>query len=262
MTNIVVLAKYVPDATSKRTFDPADNTVDRVGVDGLLSELDEHAIEESLKIVEAGEGTVTVLTVGPEAASNAVKKALQMGAHAGVHVVDDAIHGSDAVATSLVLAEALRTISSPYDLIVTGMASTDGGTSLVPAMLAERLDLPQVTLASTVEVADGQVTIRRDGEAATETVRASLPAVVSVTDAANEPRYPSLKGIMGAKKKTVETWSLTDLGITSSDVGLAASWTEVLSYSELPPRSQGTVVTDEGSGGQQLVTFLAENKFV
>lgn len=260
MTNIVVLAKYVPDATANRTFNAGDNTVDRTNVDGLLSELDEHAIEAALKLVEAGEGEVTVLTVGPERAADAVKKALQMGADKGVHVLDDAIHGSDAAATSLVLAKALERIGT-YDLVLTGMASTDGGTSLVPAMLAERLDLPQVTFASDLTVGD-EVTIRRDDEAATKTVTAALPALVSVTDAANEPRYPSFKGIMAAKKKPVETWSLTDLGVAADEVGLGAAWTEVVSFEALPPRGKGTVVADEGEGGTQLVSFLAENKFV
>ena len=150
--NIVVCVKYVPDATADRQFE-SDNTVDRVGVDGLLSELDEYAVEQSLQIKEKREGediTVTALCVGPEKAVDAVRKALQMGADKGVHVVDDAIAGSDAVATSLVLAKAIEKLG-PVDLVVNGMASTDSGMSVVPAMLAERLGLPQVTLASVVE---------------------------------------------------------------------------------------------------------------
>ena len=188
--NIVVCVKYVPDAQSDRTFNESDNTTDRVGVDGLLSELDEYAVEAGLKLVEgaAGEGAeesmVTVLTVGPDAAADAVKKALQMGAHAGVHVNDEAIHGSDAVATSLILAEAVKKIGHP-DLILTGMSSTDGAMGVVPAMLAERLGLPQVTLASELSVEGGTVTIRRDGDVASETIAASLPALVSVTDQIN-----------------------------------------------------------------------------
>ena len=204
--NIVVCVKYVPDAQGDRTFDESDNTTDRVSVDGLLSELDEYAVEEALKIVEAGEGEVTVLTVGPEQAADAIKKSLQMGAHKGVHVLDDAIHGSDAVATSLVLAEAVRKIGIP-DLVLTGMSSTDGTMGVVPAMLAERLGLPQVTYASELTVEAGTVRIRRDGDAASETIEAALPALVSVTDQINEPRYPSFKGIMAAKKKPVERWA-------------------------------------------------------
>src|SRR5829696_4902615 len=263
--NIVVCVKYVPDAQAERTFSASDNTTDRENVDGLLSELDEYAVEEALKIVEAGEGEVTVLTVGPDAAADAIKKALQMGAHQGVHVSDDAIHGSDAIGTSFVLAEAIRKIGadSAVDLVVTGMASTDGTMGVVPTMLAERLGLPAVTFASELTVEDaGSVTIRRDGDASTQTITATLPALVSVTDQINEPRYPSFKGIMAAKKKPVERWSLADLGIDPSQVGLEAAWTKVESFAARPPRSQGEIVPDEGDGGSRLAAFLSEHKFV
>lgn len=258
--NIVVCVKYVPDAQSDRTF-TEDNTTDREGVDGLLSELDEYAVEEALKIVEAGEGEVTVVTIGPDAAAEAVKKALQMGADKGVHVLDDAIAGSDAPATSLVLAEAIKKIGTP-DIVLTGMASTDGTMSVVPAMLAERLGLPQVTFASELTVDGGTVKIRRDGDTASETIESSLPALVSVTDQINEPRYPSFKGIMAAKKKPVETWSLADLGVDAGQVGQANSWTEVLETTKRPPREQGEIVKDEGDGGTKLAEFLAAQKFI
>jgi len=265
--NIVVCVKHVPDAQSDLTFNASDNTTDRGGVDGLLSELDEYAIEAALKLTEsaasggAAESKVTVLTVGPDKAADAIKKALQMGAHAGVHVKDEAIHGSDAVATSLILAEAVKKIGSP-DLVLTGMASTDGTMGVIPAMLAERLGLPQVTLASELTVEGGTATIRRDGDVASETVTASLPALVSVTDQINEPRYPSFKGIMAAKKKPVETWSLADLGLDAGTVGLAAAWTKVESFTKRPPRAQGQIVTDEGEGGTRLAEFLSAQKFI
>ncbi|OFE16768.1 electron transfer flavoprotein subunit beta [Humibacillus sp. DSM 29435] len=262
--NIVVCVKYVPDAQAERTFDSSDNTTDRANVDGLLSELDEYAVEEALQIVEAGEGEVTVLTVGPASAADAIKKSLQMGAHRGVHVDDDAIHGSDAIATSLVLAEAIKKIGAdnPVDLVVTGMASTDGAMGVVPTMLAERLGLPAVTLASELEVDGGSATIRRDGDTSTQSITATLPALVSVTDQINEPRYPSFKGIMAAKKKPVEHWSLADLGVDASQVGLDAAWTRVETFTARPPRSQGEIVNDEGDGGQKLAAFLGEHKFV
>jgi electron transfer flavoprotein beta subunit len=262
--NIVVCVKYVPDAQAERTFNASDNTTDRENVDGLLSELDEYAVEEALKIVEAGEGEVTVLTVGPDAAADAIKKALQMGAHKGVHVGDAAIHGSDAIATSLVLAEAIRKIGAEtaVDLVVTGMASTDGTMGVVPAMLAERLGLPAVTFASELTVEGTTVTIRRDGDASTQTITATLPALVSVTDQINEPRYPSFKGIMAAKKKPVEQWTLADLGVDASQVGLDAAWTKVESFTARPPRTQGEIVADEGDGGSKLAAFLTERKFV
>jgi electron transfer flavoprotein beta subunit len=260
---IVVCVKHVPDAQGERRF-LDDRTTDRAGVDGLLSELDEYAVEEALKIRESGEAEVVVLTMGPADAADAVRKALQMGADSGVHVLDDALHGSDAPATSLVLARAVERIGEdgPVDLVLTGMASTDGAMGVVPAMLAERLGLPQATLASQVSVDGGTVTIRRDGDTSTETVEAALPAVVSVTDQINEPRYPSFKGIMAAKKKPVLTLSLGDLGVEPAQVGLAAAWTRVVDVTARPPREKGQVVRDEGDGAARLVEFLASRKFV
>jgi len=259
---IVVCVKYVPDATANRSF-TADHTVDRVGVDGMLSELDEYAVEEALKIRDAaGDDTqVVVLTVGPEQARAAILKSLQMGADEGIHVSDDAIHGSDAIATSLVLAKAIE--AQGADIVLCGMASTDGSMSVVPAMLAERLGLPQVTFGSEVTVDGSTVRVRRDGDAATETIEASLPVLVSVTDQANEPRYPSFKGIMAAKKKPVAELTLSDLGLDAGEVGMDAAWSKVLDTQERPPRSAGTVVSDEdGTGAEQLVEFLAGQKFI
>ncbi|HEY6798575.1 MAG TPA: electron transfer flavoprotein subunit beta/FixA family protein [Kineosporiaceae bacterium] len=257
---IAVCVKYVPDAQADPRF-AADHTTDRAGVEGHLSELDEYAVEEALKISEAqGDSTVTVVTVGPGQAADAVRKALQMGADAGVHVVDDAVHGSDALATSLVLAKALGKLE--YDLVLTGMASTDGVMGVVPAMLAERLGLPQVTYAGSLEVSGGTVRIQREGDTSTEVVEAPLPAVVSVTDQINDPRYPSFKGIMAAKKKPVQTWSLADLGVAADEVGASAAWSVVDGITARPPRQAGEIVTDEGDGGQKLVAFLAGAKLV
>jgi electron transfer flavoprotein beta subunit len=258
--NIVVCVKYVPDAQADRRFTAADNTTDRTGVDGLLSELDEYAVEAALKLSEASSGKVTVLTVGPAEATDALRKALQMGSDEAVHVVDDAIHGSDALATSKVLAGAIGKLE--YDLVLTGMASTDGSMSVVPAMLAERLNLPQVTYASELTVDGSTVRIRRDGDTSTEIIEASLPAVVSVTDQINEPRYPSFKGIMAAKKKPLQTWSLADLGLAADEVGLSAAWSTVQDITARPPRQAGRIVTDEGDGGTKLVEYLAGAKLV
>ncbi len=260
--NIVVCVKYVPDAQGDRTF-TEDKTTDREGVDGLLSELDEYAVEQALQAKEAsGEGEVTVVTVGPEGAADAVKKALQMGADKGVHVSDEAIAGSDAPATSLVLAKTVEKIGSP-DVVLMGLASTDGTMSVVPAMLAERLGLPQVTQLSAVEFVGGKlVRGRRDSDVSSDQVEAPLPAVVSVTDQSGEARYPSFKGIMAAKKKPVETWSLSDLGVDADQVGVSGSTTQVTSVAARPPRSKGEIVTDEGDGGTKLVEFLAAQKLV
>jgi electron transfer flavoprotein beta subunit len=261
---IAVCVKYVPDATGDRHFED-DKTVDRVGVDGLLSELDEYAVEQALQIKEKAENPddveVTALCVGPERAVDAVRKALQMGADKGVHVVEEAIAGSDAIGTSLVLAKAVERgpdgeRSTPYDLVMCGMASTDGSMSVVPAMLAERLSLPQLTQGD-------QVRIQRDGDVATEVVGGTMPLVISVTDQSGEARYPSFKGIMAAKKKPLETLSLSDLGVDAGDVGLSAAWTEVEETTARPPREAGEIVKDEeGSGAKALADFLAAQKFI
>ena len=263
--NIVVCVKYVPDATADRRFE-SDNTVDRVGVDGLLSELDEYAVEQALVLKEKAETPddvkVTALCVGPEKAVDAVRKALQMGADEGVHVSDEAIAGSDAIATSLVLAKAIEKIGSPTWSSVAWRRPT-ASMSVVPAMLAERLDLPQVTFASVIESQGDQVRIKRDGDTATEVIGGTMPLVMSVTDQTGEARYPSFKGIMAAKKKPLETYSLGDLGVDADDVGLSVAWSEVSETTERPPRTAGEIVKDEdGSGATALTEFLASKKFI
>ena len=264
--NIVVCVKYVPDSTADRQFE-SDGTVDRVGVDGLLSELDEYAVEQALRLKEkAGDDTtVTALCIGPEKAVDAVRKALQMGADKGVLVSDEAIAGSDYAATSLVLARAVEKLQGEgsVDVVMCGMASTDASGGVVPAMLAERLDLPQVTLASVVETQGDQVRVKRDSDTATEVVGGTMPLVLSVTDQSGEARYPSFKGIMAAKKKPLETWSLSDIGVDAGEVGLEAAWTAVADTNARPPRTAGEIVKDEdGSGAVALAEFLASKKFI
>jgi electron transfer flavoprotein beta subunit len=257
---IVVCVKYVPDATGDRHF-AEDLTTDRESVDGLLSELDEYAVEQALQIAgEADDAEVTVLTVGPEDAKDALRKALSMGADKAVHVEDEDLHGTDALGTSLVLSKAIE--ETGYDLVICGMASTDGTMGILPATLAERLGVPQVTLLSEVSVTDGKVNGRRDGDTATEHLEASLPAVISVTDQSGEARYPSFKGIMAAKKKPVTSLDLDDLDIEADEVGLEGAWTKVEEAVERPARTAGTVVTDEGEGGKQLAEYLAGQKFI
>lgn len=273
--NIVVCVKHVPDATGDRKFEE-DGTVDRVGVDGLLSELDEYAIEQALQLKEKLTGgddapavVVTALCVGPEKAVDAVRKSLQMGADQGVLVTDEAIAGSDYIATSLVLAKAIEKIGAALpsgervDLVMCGMASTDASGSVVPAMLAERLGLPQVTFASQVEAQGDQVRIKRDGDTATEVIGATMPLVLSVTDQTGEARYPSFKGIMAAKKKPMETFSLSDIGVDPDLVGLSVAWSSVAETTARPPKTAGEIVKDEdGSGAQALTDFLAAKKFI
>ncbi|NKX53803.1 electron transfer flavoprotein subunit beta/FixA family protein [Arthrobacter mobilis] len=262
--NIVVLVKYVPDTQFDRQLDSGTYTTDRS--ESILSELDEYAVEAALQLIEARGGAkagnkVIALTMGPAPAVNAVKKALQLGATEGVHLVDDALAGSDAAGTSLALAAAIRRLG-PVDLVIAGMSSTDGETSLVPAQLAERLGLPQVTFAASLQVEDSTVTARRDGERQAETVQAQLPALVSVTDQINEPRYPNFKGIIAAKKKKITELALADLGLEPAQVGAAGAWTAVLSAEPRPARSQGIIITDEGDAGIKLVDFLASRKLL
>jgi electron transfer flavoprotein beta subunit len=254
------LVKYVPDATGDRRF-AEDGTTDREGVDGLLSELDEYAVEQALRVAEAsGDAEVTVVTVGPDDARDALRKALSMGADKAVHVSDEDIHGSDVMGTSLVLARAVE--KAGFDLVVAGMASTDGTMGVVPALVAERLGVPAVTLVSELSVSGGVVSGRRDGDVASEQVEAVLPALVSVTDQSGEARYPSFKGIMAAKKKPVESWDLDDLGVDAGEVGLAGAFTVVEAVAARPARSAGVIVKDEGEGGKQLAQFLASQKFI
>jgi len=260
--NIVVCVKQVPDTWSEKKLDPSDSTLDRAATDPVMNEMDEYAVEEALTIQEAQGGEVTILCMGPDAATETVRKALSMGADKAVHVVDDALHGSDAVATSLALAKAVEHVGD-VDLVLLGSESSDARMSVVPAMLAERLGRPQLTFAKEVTVGDGTVSIKRLTDDGYTVVEASLPAVVSVVEKINEPRYPSFKGIMAAKKKPVETLSLADLGIEPGDVGLGGAWSAVESFEAAPPRQAGTVVKDEGGdGADKLLDFLASKKFV
>ncbi|HST72343.1 MAG TPA: electron transfer flavoprotein subunit beta/FixA family protein [Kocuria rosea] len=268
---IVLPLKHVPDAQQERSFAGQPPVLARGP--GILSELDEYAVEAALQLVEAHGGAdaghrVLALTMGPAEAAGALKRALQMGAGEGVHVLDDALAGSDAWVTARVLAAAVERIAatggSPVDLVLTGMASTDGETSLVPGQLAERLGLAQIGFAASLALdEEGRaVTATRDAGSEVLQLVAELPALVSVTDRTNTPRYPSFKAIMAAKKKPVQTWSVADLGLDAAAVGFTGSLTEVLEAVPGPPRPAGQVVVDEGEGGIRLAEFLVAQKLV
>jgi len=255
---IVVLVKHVPEPTSAWQF-ADDLTLDRTKVEGRLSELDEYAVEQAVALVEKGvPATISYLTMGPAKALDGLRKALAMGGDEAVHVEDATLHGSDALATSLVLAKAIERMG--FDLVLCGMASTDAEMSVVPAMVAERLGVPQLTFATNLELSDGSVTILRDADGETQEVVASLPAVVSVTDQTGEARYPSFKSIVAGKKKPVTTWSLADLGLSAEQVGEAA--TVVRRTAPQPPRQAGTVIVDSGDGATQLADFLVTQKLL
>lgn len=258
--NIVVCVKQVPDTATERKLRSDDKTLDREAVDGVVNELDEYAVEEALKLKEAHGGEVTVLTMGPARATETIRKALAMGADKAVHVSDDALHGSDALSTSYAMAQTLRKIG--FDLVILGSESTDARTGVLAAMLAERLGAAQLTLANKVDVDGTSITIQRITDYGFDKVEATLPAVVSVVEKINEPRYPSFKGIMAAKKKPVSTLGIADASVDAAQVGLGAAWSEVVDFAAAPPRAAGTVVKDEGDGGAKAADFLASKKFI
>jgi electron transfer flavoprotein beta subunit len=259
--NIVVCMKQVPDTWAERKLTPGTGTLDRETPDGLINERDEYAIEEGLRIAEAHGGEVTILTMGPEKATESIRKALSMGADKAIHLLDDALAGSDALGTSYAIAKVLETTGG-FDLVITGSESTDARTGVLAAMLAERLGVPQLTLASKVTIDGNTVTINRQTDDGYAVVTGTLPVVISVVEKINEVRYPSFKGIMAAKKKPVQTLSLADAGIDARHVGVANSATEVADFAAKPPRQAGQIVKDEGDGGSRLAAFLAEQKFV
>jgi electron transfer flavoprotein beta subunit len=258
--NIVVLVKQVPDSGSERKLDPSDNTVARASADNVINEMDEYAIEEALTVRDAQGGEVTVLTVGPDSATDAIRKALSMGADKAVHVVDDALHGSDALQTSAVLAAALQQME--YDLIISGAEATDSQMSVMPALLAERLGIPQLSGARKLTIEGSTAKIERQTDGGYWAVEAPLPAIVSAWDTINEPRYPSFKGIMAAKKKPLTTMGLGDAGIDAGSVGLANATTKVDQAEPRPPKSAGQKVKDEGDGGSKIAEFLATQKLI
>lgn len=264
--NILVLVKHVPDVQFDRHIDQDALRLDRA--DSILSELDEYAVEAALAIVEQHGGfaaghQVIAATMGGKSSANSVKKALQMGASSGVHLSDDALAGSDTVATSKALASVVEHLGN-IDLVVTGMSSTDAETSVVPAQLAERLGFAQLTHASSVDLdlASRVLTVKRDHLDQRLTLQASLPAVLSVTDQANDPRYPNFKGIMAAKKKKIISLDLAELGLAAELVGAAGSATRVLSAEQRPAREAGTIINDSGQAGIELVNFLSDQKLI
>ena len=257
---IAVCVKQVPDAAVTKRIDPATKRLDRSG-EAALNPVDANAVEEALRIRDAsGEGEVVVVSLGPEKALDALRKALAMGADRAVLVSDDAAAGSDLVATSYALARALERESA--DLVLFGQQASDGDGALLWAAVAERLRRPMISQAAELTVENGSVTGKRQTEFGYDVIRARLPAVVAVADSINEPRYPSLKGIMGAKKKPQDVVTLSELGIEPDRAGSAGSRTEVLALSAPPPRGDTRKIEDDGSGAEKILEFLAEKRLV
>ncbi len=258
--NIVVTVKQVPDTWAEKKLDPSDMTTDRKSVDNVMNEMDEYGVEEALRIKEAHGGEVTILTMGPEKAVEAIRKALSMGADKAVHLTDESLHGSDAIQTSAALAAVLKTLEA--DVIITSAEASDARGGVMGALLSEQLGLPQLTLARKVTVdPDGKkVTIERQTDNGYATVEASMPVVVGVVEKINEPRYPSFKGIMAAKKKPLTVLTVADAGLQG--VGLGSATTAVDAAEPRPPKSAGQVVKDEGDGGTKVADFLASQKLI
>jgi electron transfer flavoprotein beta subunit len=257
---IAVCVKQVPDATAVRRIAPATMRLDRAG-EGALNAFDVNAVEEALRIKErTGDGEVVVVSLGPERALDALRKALAMGADRAVLVADDAAAGSDLVATSYALAQALEREGA--DLVLFGQQSSDGEGAMLWAAVADRLRRPMISQVSELTIEGGSVIGRRQTEFGYDVIKAPLPAVIAVSDAINEPRYPSLKGIMGAKKKPQDVVSLADLGGDAGRVGEAGSRTTVLALSDPPPRGDSRKLEDDGTAAEKIVEFLAEKRLI
>ena len=256
---IAVCVKQVPEGTSLK-LDPGTRRLDRSG-EGALNHFDANAVEEALRLKEsAGDAEVVVVSVGPANAADALRKALAMGADRALHVSDDAVAGSDLVATSRVLAAALDREGA--DLVLFGQQASDSDGAVLWAAVADRLRRPLVSQAAELTVTGGSLRAKRQTEFGYDVIEAALPAVVAVSDAINEPRYPSLKGIMGAKKKPQETLALGDLGVDAGDAGEAGSKTEVYELSQPPSRGDSRKIEDDGNAAEQIVEFLAEKRLV
>jgi electron transfer flavoprotein beta subunit len=254
--NVVVLAKYVPNPTGTPELGP-DNLLVREGVEGSLDPGDEPAIEAALEVIEKTDGEVTVVSMGPEPAMDAVRKALSIGVHKGVLVTDDALRGADTLVTATVLSAAIQL--QEFDLIFAAVESTDGYTGTFPQTLAEFLGIPALTFARSFELTDGGIKIERQTETGYQVVESALPALVTVTAGATTPRYPTLKGIMAAKQKPVERPSLADLGLTPETVKPTQS---VSGISPAPERKAGEVVEDGEEAVQKVVSLLKEAKVI
>jgi electron transfer flavoprotein beta subunit len=254
--NIVVCVKHIPDPNLPGEMD--GNTLKREGVQGVLDPGDEYGVEEALLCKEALEGEVTLVSMGPEVALEAIRRGLSMGADKGILVSDDALAGADALVTARVLAAAIRK-QGEFDLIIAGVESTDGYTGTMASTLAEFLSIPQITFAKKAEVADGTLKVNRQTASGYHVVECPLPALLTVTAGANEPRYASFKGIMAAKKKPVEQWSLTDLGLSGDDVAIKQ---QVESTDAAEERKAGEKFEDDGTGASKIADFLVEAKVI
>jgi electron transfer flavoprotein beta subunit len=254
---IAVCVKHVPEGTGR--IDSGSKRLDRSG-EGAMNRFDANAVEEALRLKGESETEVVVVSLGPEKAADSLRKALAMGADRAVLVSDEAAVGSDLVATSRVLAAVLE--REQPELVLFGQQSSDSDGAVLWAAVGERLERPVVSQAAELTLTDGSLRVKRQTEFGYDVIEAPLPAAVAVSDAINEPRYPSLKGIMGAKKKPQEVLSLADLGVDPSAVGEAGSGTTVLSLGSPPARGDARKIEGGGHAPEAIVEFLAEKRLV
>jgi electron transfer flavoprotein beta subunit len=256
---IVVLVKEVPDTYGDRKLDLETGLADRAASESVLDEIGERSLEVALSHADKNPGTeVVVLSMAPEGSAATIRKGLAMGASSAVHVTDEGLLGADLGLTAEVLAAAVK--RTGFDLVIAGNLSTDGSGGVVPAMIAELLDVPAVTNLNSVEISDGTVSGERASDVATMRVSAELPAVISVTERFPDARFPNFKGIMAAKKKPYETVGLAELGVDPEDPAAARSI--MIGLAEKPPRAAGVKISDEGDAGEQLAEFLVANRLV
>ena len=253
--NIVVCVKHIPDPNLPGELD--GDRLKREGVQGVLDPGDEFGVEAGLQMKEAHDGEVTVVSMGPPAAMEAIRRALSMGADKGVLISDDALQGADALVTARVLAAAIK--KSEFDLVIAGVESTDGYTGTMASTLAEFLGLPQITFVKKIEGANGSLKADRQTAEGYHVVECSLPALITVTAGVNEPRYASFKGIMAAKKKPVEEFSLSDVGLSGDDVAIKQSIAET---TPAPEREAGQKFEDDGTGAAKIADFLKDAKVI
>lgn len=254
---IIVLVKQVPDTWGERTLNTATGRLDRSASDSVIDEIDERALEVALTYKDANDADVVALSMGPASVTEVLRKCLAMGADSALHVRDDALAGSDLSRTAAVLAAAIT--KSGFDLVIAGNEATDGRGGVIPAMIAEHLGVPSMTYLDSAEFTPHGISGMRGDEHGTVAVHASLPAVMSVTEASAEPRFPNFKGIMKARKKPLDVWTLADLGL--DDSGIAPS-TAVTNTTERPARTAGTKIVDEGNAGNELAEFLAAGRLI
>ena len=258
--NVVVCGKVIPASTVTIEIDNNSKRLVRKGVPHELDPAAASAVEEGVRLTEKHGGAVVLVTMGTSDATIGIRNALAMGVTSAVHILDDAVAGSDTLGTAKLLAAAIK--KQEYDLVLCATESGDSYSGIVHGQIAQLLGLPPLTFAKEITVEGGNITIKRQSESGFDIVESTLPALVACSSGINEPRYPQLKGIMAAKKKEIKVYSAADLGLSPDQVGEKGAREKVLTIGRPPMRQAGKAVTDEGEGGKQIADFLAEIKVI